>query len=256
MLNRFRRIFERAVIGDSVPSLVRWGEGLPRPLIRRIQEDGFREVVRYAAAHQKFFARQLQEKKIDPAQVRKPEDLGDIFTLPEDLLRYPAEDFLCRTPQAVFETTGTSGGSKKTYFGYDELDLSAHYEAAAMFKIGMRPGDRVICTFDAAYWISSWITFLGCKQLGVFCSAIGKPHPRDLYSRLAEYRYNVIIADPTWLVSLSEIAEKEGVFPIKVIFAAGASPIHWVMTVPSSTAGGGSAVGAGATRKGASAKRM
>lgn len=221
MLNRFRRIFERAVIGDSVPSLVRWGEGLPRPLIRRIQEDGFREVVRYAAAHQKFFARQLQEKKIDPAQVRKPEDLGDIFTLPEDLLRYPAEDFLCRTPQAVFETTGTSGGSKKTYFGYDELDLSAHYEAAAMFKIGMRPGDRVICTFDAAYWISSWITFLACKRTGVFCSAIGKPTPRDAYQRLADFRYNIIAADPTWLVSLSEIAEKEGTFPIKFIVAAG-----------------------------------
>lgn len=173
MLNQIRRIFERAVIGDSVSSLVRWGEELPRPLIRRIQADAFREVIRYAAAHQKFFARQLQEKKIDPACVRRPEDLDEIFTLPEDLLRYPAEDFLCRPPQAVFETTGTSGGSKKTYFGYDELDFAAHYEAAAMFKNGMRPGDRVVCTFDAAYWISSWITFLACKKTGVFCSAIG-----------------------------------------------------------------------------------
>ncbi|MGE5327093.1 MAG: phenylacetate--CoA ligase family protein, partial [Deltaproteobacteria bacterium] len=221
MLNRIRRIFERAVIGDSVSALVRWGEGLPRPLIRRIQEDGFREVVRYAAVRQKFFARQLQEKKIDPARVRRPEDLGDIYTLPEDLLRYPAEDFLCRPPQAVFETTGTSGGSKKTYFSYDELDSGAQYEAAAMFKIGMRPGDRLICTFDAAYWISSWITFLACKKTGVFCSAIGKPTPREAYQRLKDFGYNIVAADPTWLVSLSEIAEKEGTFPIKFIIAAG-----------------------------------
>ena len=31
----------------------------------------------------------------------------------------------------------------------------------------------------------------------------------------------MIAADPTWLVSLSEIAEKEGTFPLKLIFAAG-----------------------------------
>jgi phenylacetate-CoA ligase len=38
---------------------------------------------------------------------------------------------------------------------------------------------------------------------------------------MAEYRYNVIMADPTWLVSFSEIAEKEGVFPLRLIVAAG-----------------------------------
>jgi len=31
----------------------------------------------------------------------------------------------------------------------------------------------------------------------------------------------VIVADPTWLVSLSEMAEKQGAFPVKLIFAAG-----------------------------------
>ncbi|HUU14351.1 MAG TPA: hypothetical protein VM182_11675 [Terriglobia bacterium] len=101
------------------------------------------------------------------------------------------------------------------------MDFAARYQAAAFYENGMRPGDRVACTFDAGYWISTWVTFLACKQLGVFCSALGKPHPRELYSRLERYRYNIIVADPTWLVSLSEIAEKEGVFPLKLIFAAG-----------------------------------
>src|SRR5579875_2634791 len=81
--------------------------------------------------------------------------------------------------------------------------------------------DRVVCTFDAGYWVSSWVTFLACKELGVFCSAIGKPQPRELDSRMGIYRYNVIVADPTWLVSLSEIAEKVGTFPLKFIMAAG-----------------------------------
>ena len=221
MLGTLRKLVERVVLGDSIPALARWGKHVPRSVIRGIQRDGFRELVRYAGKHQKFFARKLHEQGIDPASVREPADLGEIFTTPEELLKYPAEEFLCREPDAVFETTGTSGGPKRVYFSYDELDFSARYEAAAFYKIGVRLGDRVLCTFDAGYWISSWVTFLACKQLGVFCSAVGKPHPREAYARLERYRYNVIVADPTWLVSLSEIAEKEGTLPVKVIFAAG-----------------------------------
>ena len=221
MLGSLRNLVERVVIGDSVPALIRWGKPLPRSVIRGIQTDGFRKVVQYAARHQKFFARRLREQRIDPARVREPQDLGDIFTTPEDLLRLPAGEFLCREPQAVFETTGTSGGPKRVYFDYDELGFAGRYQAAAFYENGVRPGDRVVCTFDAGYWISSWVTFLACRQMGVFCSAVGKPHPRDVYDRLGRYGYNVIVADPTWLVSLSEIAEKEGTLPIKLIFAAG-----------------------------------
>jgi phenylacetate-CoA ligase len=121
----------------------------------------------------------------------------------------------------VFETTGTSGPPKRLYFTYDELEHCAQYEAAALWENGIRPGDRVVCTFDAAYWVSSWVTFFACKHLGVFCSAIGKPQPLDLYARMGIYQYNVIIADPTWLVSLTGIAEKRGTFPLKLIVAAG-----------------------------------
>jgi phenylacetate-CoA ligase len=221
MLSRLRKLVERAVIGESVPSLVRWGKYVPRALIEGIQRDSFCELVRYAAERQAFFKRKLRESGIVANRVRRPEDLGDIFTTPEDLRTLPAEDFLCGEPQLVFETTGTSGGPKRVYFNYEELEFTARYEAAAMWENGVRPGDRVVCTFDAGYWISGWVTFLACKRMGVFCSATGKPHPREIYSRMPIYKYNVIAADPTWLVSLSEIAEKEGVFPLKLIVAAG-----------------------------------
>jgi phenylacetate-CoA ligase len=221
MLGELRNLFERAVVGDSVPALVRWGKHVPRWVIRGIQQDGFRAVVRHAARRQKFFASRLHEKGIDPARVRRPADLGDIFTTPEDLRTRPLKDFLCGEPQLVFETTGTSGGPKSVHFSYDELEFTARYEAAAMYENGVRPGDRVVCAFDAGYWISSWVTFFACKRLGVFCSAVGKPHPRDVYARMREYGYNIIAADPTWLVSLSEIAEQEGALFLKLIFAAG-----------------------------------
>ncbi len=221
MVADFRKIVERRVIGDSIPRLVHWGKSLPPGLIRRIQMVGFRRVIRYTAAHQRFFAGKLREAGLRAEQIRRPEDLGDIFTTPEDIRSLPGDDFLCREPESVFETTGTSGGPKRVFFSYDEVDFSARYEAAAFYENGVRPGDRVVCTFDAGYWISSWVTFLACKQLGVFCSAVGKPQPAEVYDRMGHYHYNVIVADPTWLVSLSEIAEKQGIFPVKLIFAAG-----------------------------------
>lgn len=221
MLSGIREAFERTVVGNSPASLAKWGKAVPRPVIQRIQSDAFRKAVRYAARHQKFFGDKLRERGIDPLKVKKPGDLGDVFTTPEDIISRPAEEFLCREPQAVFETTGTSGPPKRIYFGYDELDRSARYEAAALAENGVAAGDRMVCTFDAGYWVSSWVTFLACKHLGVLCSAVGKPQPRDLYERMAIYRYNVIAADPTWLVSFSEIAEKRGTFPVKLILAAG-----------------------------------
>ncbi len=221
MLSQMRQFVERTVIGDSVPRLARAGKSAPPALIRRMQEDAFRHTVRYAARRQKFFARKLKEAAIAPEEVRRPEDLGDIFTTPEDLLSHPPEDFLCREPQAVFETTGTGGEPKRVYFDHQELELAGRYEAAALWENGVRPEDYVVCAFDAGYWISSWVTFFACRAIGAFCSAIGKPAPREVYSRLGLYRYNVIVADPTWMVSLSEIAEKEGTVPMKLILAAG-----------------------------------
>ncbi|MGH9406743.1 MAG: phenylacetate--CoA ligase family protein [Terriglobia bacterium] len=216
-----RRLFEGTVARNSPASLSRWAKSVPRPVIRRIQSDAFRNVVRYAAQRQPFFRAQLRERGLDPERIRQPEDLGDIFTTPEELIARPAADFLCREPEAVFETTGTSGPPKRVYFSYDELDQAARYEAAALAENGVRAGDRVVCTFDAGYWVSSWVTYLACKHMRVFCSAIGKPPPSDFYSRMDIYRYNVIAADPTWLVSLTEIAEKQGAFPLKLILAAG-----------------------------------
>src|ERR1035441_9134233 len=138
MLNQVRKLFERTVIRDSVPALVRWGKHVPPSVVRKIRQDAFIDVVRYAAKHKEFFARKLHAAGIDPKRVRSPEDLGDIFTTPEDLRTLPAEDFLCCEPELVFETTGTSGGPKRVYFSYEELDFAARYEAAALYEHGVR----------------------------------------------------------------------------------------------------------------------
>ena len=90
MYSQARKLFERTVIGDSIPALIRWGKRVSPAVIGKIRRDEFVEIVRYAAKHQKFFARKLRQGGIDPKRVRCPEDLGDIFTTPEDLRTLPS----------------------------------------------------------------------------------------------------------------------------------------------------------------------
>ena len=106
MLTRLRRMTERTLIGDSVPALVRWGRAAPRRAVQRLREDGFREVVRYTAQHQKFFSRKLTESGIDAESVRGPDDLGNIFTTPEDLLSLPAAATLTENAAATILESG------------------------------------------------------------------------------------------------------------------------------------------------------
>ena len=132
----------------------------------------------------------------------------------------PAEDFLCREPELVFETTGTSGGPKRVYFSYEELDFAARYEAAALYENGVGPVRAWSAPLTAGYWISSWV--LPCVQESgrVLLRRGQAASARDLlpHGRVPLRRGH---GGPTWLVSFSEIAEKEGAFPLRLIMAAG-----------------------------------
>ena len=63
MFNQARKLFERTLVGDSVPALVRWGKRVSPSVHREDSDDAFGEVVRYAAEHQKFFARKLRRAR-------------------------------------------------------------------------------------------------------------------------------------------------------------------------------------------------
>src|SRR5437868_5216977 len=68
----------------------------------------FRQTVRYAAKHSPYYRRVFGERGIDASKIRRPEDLGDFFTTPDDVVEHSTE-FICRPPNIVFESSGTSG---------------------------------------------------------------------------------------------------------------------------------------------------
>jgi phenylacetate-CoA ligase len=183
----------------------------------------FADTVRWAYGHSAFYKRKFDSLAIDPAQVKSPLDLGTFYTTSLDIIEN-AEDFLCKKPDIVFESSGTTGRNKRIYFSQDEIEAIGHFDAAGLFMGGLVKADRCVNAFDFNLWIPGMITQKVLERAGVFCMAAGKIDPMEVYKRIPVYNFNIIFGEPSWLIKLTEIAEKNGPYPLKAMIAS-AEPI-------------------------------
>ncbi|MEK6703769.1 MAG: AMP-binding protein [Planctomycetota bacterium] len=206
----------------------------PAGLSRRITLDRFRRTVRWAAAKSPFYKRMFAEHGIDASRVREPADLGSFFTTPDDLTKNP-EEFLCQKPAIVFESSGTSGKNKQVYYSRKEWEQIGRTVAGGFRMMGIGPDDRVANGFDFSIWIPGLLCHYGLMANGNFCQAFGKVDPVEVYRRLAQQRINVVMGEPTWLIRLTEIAERQGPLPLKVILGGAeempAEAVPWMERV-------------------------
>lgn len=223
-------------LGDRAsPAMVeRLYKSIPAGLGSRIALSRFRSTVRWAARRSPFYRKAFKEHGIDPSRVRTPSDLGTLFTTPDDLARNP-EDFLCEKPQLVFESSGTSGTNKRVFYSRREWDRIGRTVGGGFRLMGISPEDRVANAFDFSIWIPGLLCHAGLMANGNFTQAFGKVDPMEVYRRLTQQRLNVVMGEPTWLIRLTEIAEKHGPVPLKVIMGGAeempAEAVPWIERV-------------------------
>jgi phenylacetate-CoA ligase len=169
----------------------------------------FRQVVRYAAKHSPFYRKAFHDRGIHAADVRTPADLGDFFTTPDQLVADP-ESFLCRPPNIVFESSGTSGTNKRVFYSRGEMHAIGKSFAAGFGMMGVTPADRVANAFDFNIWSPGHMCHAGLMASGHFCQAFGKVDPGEVYRRLKQGRFTVVLGEPTWLIRLTQLAEADG----------------------------------------------
>ncbi len=207
---------------------------MPPSLLEGLARYRFRKTVRYVAKRSPFYREAFRSRGIDPRRVRLPSDLGDFFTTPDDLSRDP-EKFLCAPPSVVFESSGTSGTNKQVYFDGKELNDLGKMVAAALRLMGIAPGDRVANGFDFSIWIPGMLFHQGLKHAGTFCQIFSKSDPIEVYRRIQRHRFNVVLGEPTWLIQLTELAERHGSTPLKLIIGGAeempAAAIPWMREV-------------------------
>ena len=210
---------DKAVDGLSPRNLSRLYHATPGWMVTRIRDARFRRTLLWAAERSPFYREAFKSRNIDPYRVRRPADLGDFFTTPDQVAADP-EKFLCAPASIVFESSGTSGKNKKIFYSRAELEQMGQIMAAGIMLMGVDPTDRVANAFDFSMWIPGMLTHYALMSGGQFCMAFGKVDPVEVYRRLRTYRFNVVMGEPTWLIRLTEIAEREGSVPLKLLIGA------------------------------------
>lgn len=209
-------LVDRAIPKTSPKVLARTLSSTPRELTDWKRDVAFRYTVRYAYRHSPFYRRKFKELGIKVHNIKKPSDLGDFYTTTADIVNN-AEEFICRKPQIVFESSGTTGRNKRIYLSNSELDDIGTFMATGLFLGGVTDNDRLVNALDFCIWIPGMITQKCIEKSGLFGMAAGKVDPMEVYKRIPIYNFNIVMGEPTWLIKLTEIAEKHGSYPLKFI---------------------------------------
>jgi phenylacetate-CoA ligase len=213
MIYTLADIFASQASPDSVARMFR---NTPQSIQKGVAAHRFRRTIRYAATHSPFYRRAFKEHGIDPLKVRTPADLKDLYTTPQDLSER-AEEFICDKPSIVFESSGTSGVNKRVYFSEHDLKVVGTSAAAGLLTMGVTREDRVANAFDFSIWCPGMVCHYGLTAGGIFSQAVGKCDPIEVWRRMDQYKFTVLFGEPTWLIRLTEIAEREGGGKLKMM---------------------------------------
>lgn len=194
---------------------------VPHHFLEGLFTGNFKKTVQFCYEHSKFYRRRFDELKINPKEINKPTDLGNFFTTAEDI-RHNPDEFVCLKPDTAFETTGTTSKKpKRVYFSRQEIKEAGWAGAVGLWGVGVRPEDKVVSAFDYSFWVSGPVLQASCEVLGSFHVEAGRIPPPDFYERLLDYKPTVIVGDPSWIYGLSEVAEKKGIWPVKLLIGGG-----------------------------------
>ncbi|HZS47781.1 MAG TPA: hypothetical protein VFC63_22115 [Blastocatellia bacterium] len=222
MIHPIAQWFEKVLVGYSPRRTAAIAPYIPQALMDQLQHIGFRHQLKYVNARSKFYRERFAELGINVNRITHPSQMGSFFTYAEEVRQRPSEDFLCAKPQIAFETTGTTSAiPKRIYFSNEEMDIVGRFAAVGMWNLGLRPDDRLVSAFDYSFWVSGPTIRAATNVIGCFHVEAGKIDPMEFYERSRSYNFNVIVGEPSWLMRLSEIAEREGIWPVKFFLAGG-----------------------------------
>ena len=217
------RLASRALfaIGRRSPRLpFAFLRSMPLPLLHALRAPGLRETFR-VAARASYYRDAFAAARVDVGRARRPEDLGGFF-LTADILKTRPETLLAETPDLAIESSGTSGHVSRVYLSREELEYNARQGGLLLGLYGLGRGDRLLCSLDLGWGLGSLLVERGVRSTPLFAMVVGRVDPLEAYRRLAEYRFNVLVSDPFWLVRLTEIARERGrPGPMKLLLGGG-----------------------------------
>jgi phenylacetate-CoA ligase len=222
MLTRLADHLETVALRTAPAASTRLMGALPPSYLTMLQRARFRRTLVRAAGRSSFYRDEFRRRGIDVRRMTHPSQLGDFYTVGEDIRRMDASAFIASRPDTAFETTGTTSPvPKRIFFSNRELESMGTASAAMLYVLGVRREDHVLSAFDCSFWVSPAVLRSALRHLQCFHVEAGKIDPVEFYDHARHYRPTVLVGEPSWMVRMSEIAAREGTWPVKLLIAGG-----------------------------------
>src|SRR5260370_26496895 len=169
MLSELIELFEGVAWRKNPERAIRLLGSLPTSAIDAMRRVRLRRTLRLAAERSPLYREQFRKRGIDVRRIEHPSQLGDFYTIGEDLRSHGAKQFLTGRADTAFETTGTTSPAPKTvFFSRSEVANMGRITAIWLYLLGLRRDDRVLSAFDCSFWVSPWVLRSGLEYLKVF----------------------------------------------------------------------------------------
>ncbi len=213
-------------MGPSHPqSLVNYFRMLPPVMLDRLQRSAFRRTLKLVGSRSSFYRQKLLSHGIQVDKAKGPEDLGDFFLTSEELRKEP-DAFLCGKPELAVESSGTTGHAATIFMSHREMDYNARQGLFLKAIYNLSEEDRILSTFDHGFCLDGVLAQKMLSYWKIFGMCVGRVDPLEIYERLPQYRFNVVMSGTPWLSRFTEIAQAKGrPYPLKLLLGGGGGGI-------------------------------
>ena len=193
----------------------REAETLPREAIEKLQLRRLRATLKNAWDHVPLHRKRMQAARVQPADIRRLEDVRRLpFTVKTDLRDHYPFGLFARPREKLLRVHASSGTTgKPTVVGYTAKDLEtwAGLMARTLACGGMRPGDLVHNALGYGLFTGGLGFHYGIERLGATVVPISGGMTERQVVLLQDLGARILCATPSYALNIAEVAEREGV---------------------------------------------
>ncbi|MBD2194658.1 MULTISPECIES: phenylacetate--CoA ligase family protein [Calothrix] len=190
-------------------------ESMPREDLSELQSNRLIKCVARAYEHIPFYKQKLDAVGIHPSQIRSVDNISLLpFTTKADLRnQYPFGMFAVQMDSIIrlHASSGTTG--KPTVVGYthNDLNLWSELTARALAASGAKPGIIIQNTYGYSLATGGLGFHYGIERIGATVVPASGSSPQRNLTLLQDFSSGIILSTPSYIYTISEVAENEGI---------------------------------------------
>jgi phenylacetate-CoA ligase len=183
--------------------------------VQKLQEKKLQELVNYVSLHSPFYKELFAANNIDPAQIKKLDDLKKIPVTNKEHLQQRNDDFLCVSPNKIIEycsTSGTLGSPVTIALTENDLNRLAYNEYSSFTCADGNADDiyQLMLTLDRQF-MAGMAYYSGLRKMGAGIIRLGPGVPSLQWETILRLKPTAIVAVPSFIIKLIQFAQQHNI---------------------------------------------